>query len=128
MTEQAELTTGPRGHYGDHQPRTVTATPTWDSSLEAMGRWVVLESPAGWRAGVLFTDDHDRLGYVPLGADVNPGAPALAHAVGQALRSAKVAGAPSAQVFDWWAGQDSQTVSAGTVREGPLEQVAELFR
>lgn len=118
-----ETPAGPGDHYGDHRPLTVTPTPTWDSTLEGLGRWTVLASPAGWRAGVLFTDDQQRLGFIPVGADTNPNAPHLASRLGQALRSAKVDGAPAGQVFDWWAGQAEQALSAGPVVTGSLEQL-----
>lgn len=112
---------GPGDHYGELSPVTAYAPAHYSAELAGQGRWVDL-GPIGHPVIRLFTDDHDRMGYLWL--DSSPEAHDLAMELGRGLRSAAAQGRPTAEVFDWWAQRDTQALSAGTVRTGALAELA----
>lgn len=115
----------PGEHYGDHQ-----AQPVWTPKhyrtgpLVGAGRWLRLYAPIDLpHAGVLYTDDQDILGFIPVNAMAHPYAPAVANIVGIGLREAAALGRPASEVFDAWAERDGRGLAAGEVERGDLRDL-----
>lgn len=115
----------PGEHYGDHQ-----AQPVWvpahyrTGPLVGAGRWVPIYSPVeGPPAGVLYTDDDQVLGFMPVGVMAHPYAPQVTHVVGVGLREAAALGRPVSAVFDAWAQRDGRGLAAGEIVRGDLRDL-----
>lgn len=121
MTEQPPPGLG--GHYGDHQPETVWSPRHYSADLAGQGRWVDLGRPAARPLVRLFTDDHDRLGFLYL--DDSDEAATLGDTVGRGLRAAAALGTPTTVVFDHWAETATLALAAGQVRRGALAELVQ---
>jgi hypothetical protein len=111
----------PGEHYGLIDPRTVYQPKTYSGELAGQGRWVDL-GPLAHPVIRLFTDDHDRLGFLWL--DSSLAAHDLAMELGRGLRSAAAQGRPTRETFDWWASRNTQALMAGPIQTGALADLA----
>jgi hypothetical protein len=127
VSDQPIEPAGEGRHVGDLSMVEARGVQHWDGSLQGPGRWVTLEAPLGEVVGVLFTDDRDRLGFLPVPPNRNPHAPAFTNTITDALRRARYAGAKASDVFGWWAGQASVAVAAQPrIESGSLEDLRPL--
>lgn len=124
MTDQPNSGVG--GHYGDHVARPVWEPKRYASDLGGQGRWCTLEAPLGHPVAILFTDDHERLGYLQVADD--QAAVTFVEALQGGLLNAAAQGSPTTAVFDWWAGRASQALAAGQVHTGALADLATTRR
>lgn len=113
------------GHYGDHRAQTVWSPAHYATGPRVgPGRWCRIYAPMiGKPAGVLYTDDRDVLGFIPVAAVKKPNAPHIAHQVGCGLREAAALGRPVSEVFDAWAARAGQGLAAGQVVSGDLRNL-----
>jgi len=104
----------------------VTATGlSYAKAMAGQGRWCDLEAPLGLKVGVMWTDDRDSLGFIPVQVNQNENAPQFASAFGASIDQAAELGVASSVVFDSWAERATQGLAAREIHSGDL---ATLYR
>lgn len=98
--------------FNDFQAVDVYAPPHYRGAREGVGRWCWIQKPLGTRVGILWTDDDDGLGFLPMDADDSPGARHFTPEIITSLQGAKRAGASASVVFDAWAARVTQGLAA----------------
>ena len=105
MTESA--------HFRDHAPVFTDDVVDYDGDLRGQGRWAVLAKGDGREAGVLWTDDRNGLGCLP----VEDGDTDAAVAVRESIRAAAVMEIRATRQFDQLAAQWGADVFSGDLAE-----------